>query len=467
MMFAPICGFLGDRYNRKWIMVAGLSVWVSAVLASSFIPAGGIWFFVLLRGIVGIGEASYAVIAPTMIADLFYAKLRSKVFMFFYFAIPVGSGLGYVVGSGVASVLGGWQWGIRVTPFLGVLLIVCLALFVEEPTRGMADRVGNVEDGDLRVPSDSMLALHNAPAEPNTGSYLGDLKYLISIRTYIWSIIGYTFVVFVTGTVAWWAPASINHALAWDAGLNDTSQLSPQVRREVSLTFGGITVLAGLFGVSAGTAISSIWKEGRFCCKPWKTMRADALISAIGSFCAVPFMFAGFYLIHVKVLVAWIAIFLAILFLCLNWAINVDMLMHIIVPQRRSTANSWMILLSHLFGDASGPYIIGIISDWLRGADASPKAHYYSLLHAFYVPNLLLILSGVSFLFCAKYLPYDIREFKKAMGLDADRQDVHPAPIRPPLAGAQQQQQAAARSEVHSPLTERDGGRDNSAFSAN
>lgn len=38
MVFAPICGFLGDRYNRKMIMVIGLLIWVSAVLASSFIP---------------------------------------------------------------------------------------------------------------------------------------------------------------------------------------------------------------------------------------------------------------------------------------------------------------------------------------------------------------------------------------------------------------------------------------------
>jgi hypothetical protein len=39
---------------------------------------------------VGIGEASYAVIAPTMIADMFAGKMRSRILMIFYFAIPVG-----------------------------------------------------------------------------------------------------------------------------------------------------------------------------------------------------------------------------------------------------------------------------------------------------------------------------------------------------------------------------------------
>ena len=84
--------------------MAGLIVWVLAVLASSYIPENVslstiklklIYFkhfyaFVLLRGVVGIGEASYAVIAPTIIADMFNGKMRSRILMFFYFAIPVG-----------------------------------------------------------------------------------------------------------------------------------------------------------------------------------------------------------------------------------------------------------------------------------------------------------------------------------------------------------------------------------------
>lgn len=37
MLFAPLCGFLGDRYNRKGIMIIGLSVWITAVMASSFV----------------------------------------------------------------------------------------------------------------------------------------------------------------------------------------------------------------------------------------------------------------------------------------------------------------------------------------------------------------------------------------------------------------------------------------------
>lgn len=46
--------------------------------------------FVLLRAFVGIGEASYSTIAPTIISDLFIKDLRAKILALFYFAIPVG-----------------------------------------------------------------------------------------------------------------------------------------------------------------------------------------------------------------------------------------------------------------------------------------------------------------------------------------------------------------------------------------
>ncbi|KAG8272653.1 Protein spinster 3 [Homalodisca vitripennis] len=47
-------------------------------------------WFLLFRTLVGIGEASYSTIAPTIISDLFVQDIRSKMLALFYFAIPVG-----------------------------------------------------------------------------------------------------------------------------------------------------------------------------------------------------------------------------------------------------------------------------------------------------------------------------------------------------------------------------------------
>ena len=48
------------------------------------------YLFLFLRAMVGVGEASYSTIAPTIIADLFVKDQRTKALAFFYFAIPVG-----------------------------------------------------------------------------------------------------------------------------------------------------------------------------------------------------------------------------------------------------------------------------------------------------------------------------------------------------------------------------------------
>ncbi|VDK56438.1 unnamed protein product [Cylicostephanus goldi] len=121
MLCSPLVGYLGDRHSRKYIMLAGISIWVGAVVASTFVPADKFWLFLLFRGIVGVGEASYAIVSPALIADLFTSQNRSKMLMVFYFAIPCGSGLGFIVGSSVTALTGQWGWGVRVTAVIGML----------------------------------------------------------------------------------------------------------------------------------------------------------------------------------------------------------------------------------------------------------------------------------------------------------------------------------------------------------
>ncbi|XP_018431077.1 PREDICTED: protein spinster homolog 1-like, partial [Nanorana parkeri] len=141
MVLAPVFGYLGDRHNRKYIMCFGISFWSIVTLCSSFIPKQHYALFLLTRGLVGVGEASYSTIAPTIIADLFVADQRSRMLSIFYFAIPVGCGLGYIAGSQVTSAAGGdWHWALRVTPGLGLIAVLMLIFFVKEPPRGAVER---------------------------------------------------------------------------------------------------------------------------------------------------------------------------------------------------------------------------------------------------------------------------------------------------------------------------------------
>jgi len=45
----------------------------------------------------------------------------------------------------------------------------------------------------------------------------------------------------------------------------------------------------------------------------------------------------------------------------------------VVIPTRRSTAEAFQILLSHAFGDAGSPYLVGTISDCLKGVLSYPN----------------------------------------------------------------------------------------------
>ncbi|CAD5232106.1 unnamed protein product [Bursaphelenchus xylophilus] len=390
MLFAPLWGYLGDRHNRKWLMTIGLAMWVAAVLLSSFCPPKMFYMFLLLRGIMGIGMASYSIIAPTVIADFFVASRRSNVLMFFYFAIPIGSGLGYMVSGLVAGLTGDWQWGIRVTSFYGFVCILAIIFAVPEPNRERSSE--NDENLD--------------------SSYLHDIFYLLKNKTYVFSTLGVTFVMFVAGTLSWWVPTLINHAVAAKQGLNDTSLLAKEYTEATGLYFGAITCISGLVGVGLGSISSSLWKSGSLCFMGKKTKRADALVSGIGSAVAAPLLLIICIIIYSNMTLAWILILFMITAICLNWAIAVDLILYIIPPSKRGAATAFQTFIGHALGDASGPYIIGIISDWVRKDDESPYGKFHSLIISFYVPNVLLVLSAVGFFISAYTLSGDLKNLE-------------------------------------------------------
>src|SRR5688572_1089230 len=85
---SPIFGYLGDRASRKWLIAAGIFIWSLGTVLTGFATS-----FVLLlayRILVGVGEASYATISPSLLSDTFPAERRNNALTIFYVAIPVG-----------------------------------------------------------------------------------------------------------------------------------------------------------------------------------------------------------------------------------------------------------------------------------------------------------------------------------------------------------------------------------------
>ncbi|PXA91241.1 MFS transporter, partial [Caulobacter sp. D5] len=130
--------WLADRFSRVWIMTAALTVWSGFTALCGF--AGGFGQLFLARMGVGIGEAGGVAPAYSLIADYFPKRQRARALAAYAFGIPLGSGLGTLVG-GLLAATYGWRTAFIVVGCLGVVLAPIFRAIVKDPARGGADRV--------------------------------------------------------------------------------------------------------------------------------------------------------------------------------------------------------------------------------------------------------------------------------------------------------------------------------------
>lgn len=128
-------GVLADKIGRKRILSVGVFVWslltVGSGLAQSF------WQIFALRLGVGVGEASCAPAATSLIGDLFPASWRAKALAIFMLGLPVGVALSFAVSGTVAKEYG-WRAAFFVAGIPGILCAIAV-LFIKEPKRGASE----------------------------------------------------------------------------------------------------------------------------------------------------------------------------------------------------------------------------------------------------------------------------------------------------------------------------------------
>uniref|UniRef100_A0A8C2T8R7 SPNS lysolipid transporter 3, sphingosine-1-phosphate (putative) n=1 Tax=Coturnix japonica TaxID=93934 RepID=A0A8C2T8R7_COTJA len=366
MLAAPFFGYLGDRYNRKVILGAGIFFWSAVTLGTSFISESYCWIFFLSRGLVGIGTACYSTVAPTIIADRFDEGRRTTMLSVFYICIPVGSGLGYVLASSMAHVTGDWHWAFRVTE--------CTALFLLD----ILDTVCG--------PSHSFKQL----------SFLSSSSW-----SFVWSSLGLTAMAFVTGALGLWVPMFLYRA---QVALGVVQQcLDKSCNSSNSLIFGGITIGTGILGVIAGAEAARRLRK--------TNSRADPLICATSMFVSSLCLYTAIMVAQKNILSTFIFIAFGELFLSVNWAVVTDILLYVVTPRRQSTAIALQILVSHLLGDAGSPYLIGMISNAIQAKkDQSLQWSFCSLQYSFIICVFVGVFGGGFFFLTSFYIEEDRKE---------------------------------------------------------
>jgi len=314
MLVAPLTGWLGDRISRKPLIIGGALLWSVATLSTAWVHS--YWTLYLRHALVGVGEASFGIFAPAVLADFYPERERNRVLTFFYLAIPVGAALGYLAGGEL-----GTRWGWRVPFFIcaipGLVIALLYGLIGREPERGSNDHLRPTADRA------TVAGLFRNPA-------------------FLTATFGLAALTFAMGGISAWVPTFLNRV----AGLSVAN---------ASMVVGAITVIDGIAGTLTGGWIAQRWLR--------RDHRALYLLSfwsvALTLPCGVLVFFGP---------KAWAvpALFAAEFFLFLNTGpLNTAIVNSVSAPVR-ATAVSFNLFCIHFFGDTFSPQIIGAVSDHSR-----------------------------------------------------------------------------------------------------
>ncbi len=349
MVAAPVFGRLAERYPR-WVLVGiGVTCWSLASGGSGLATAFGVLLFT--RCLVGIGEAAYGPVAPTVISDYFPIKIRGRVLAWFYMAIPVGSALGYVLGETVAKSGLGWRWAFYLVVVPG-LILGTLSFFMRDPRRGAADAV--------------------TPSAPKAVPWR---DYLVLLRTpsYVLCSLGMTAMTFAMGGVAVWMPYYLEK-LGNQPGLTK----SPVALFGILMAASGLA--ATLLGGIVGDRLRRRFPGSYF------------LVSGLAMLTGFPIFIAFFY---TPFPFAWVLLTLGCFCLFFNTGPTNTILANVTHPSIRAAGFALNIFIIHALGDVLSPLVIGILSD------------RFTMRTAFLLMSVMFIISGVLWLWGMRYLQAD------------------------------------------------------------
>lgn len=346
MLAAPVFAPLGDRWRRGPLVAMGVALWSAATVGTGLARSYG--QLLTARALVGIGEASFGTVGPTLIADAFPPERRGMMLSIFYMAIPVGSAFGYLIG-GLVGEAWGWRAAFYVAGPPG-LLLAAAAWALREPAR----------------------PARSGPPAPPLGTRPA-FRTLLRNRSYLLNTAAMASMTFALGGLVHWLPTYFNrvHGLSLAAA---------------GTAIGGITVVAGL----GGTLLGGWWGDRLL----RRTRKAYFLVSGWGLLLSAPG--AVLAIAATDPWLAFGAIFVAEVLVFLNTGPLNALIVAVTPPGIRARAFGLNIFAIHAFGDALSPALLGLVSDLTN------------LSTALTLPAFFLAAAGLLCLWGARGLPEDM-----------------------------------------------------------
>ena len=321
LLASPFFGWIGDHGRRPAWLAAGVGVWSMATAATGL--ARHYTSLIGARTLVGIGEAAYGTLAPSLIADYFSKSTRGRILSYFYLATPVGCALGYLLG-GLLGARYGWRSAFGWVGIPGIFL-AAIALLLPDPPRGSADA---------------------APMQPASTWRSASLA-LAKNRLYLWTVAGYTAYTFALGGLAFWAPSYMIRVRHYE-------------QAQGMLIFGGITIATGCLGTLLGGFLGDKMLR--------RSRHGYCIINAVS-------MLGATFGTVLALVVPSNNIFLGcLIFAQINIFLSTGPVNALIVgavpAHYRSTAIALSVFCIHLLGDSISPTLMGGLADNTSLADA-------------------------------------------------------------------------------------------------
>ncbi|MFY0580684.1 spinster family MFS transporter [Cystobacter fuscus] len=348
-------GGLADTGARRKVLGWGLVVW-SAFTGLNALAWSYASFFLMRLG-VGVGEASYAPAASSLISDLYPANRRARATGIYMLGLPAGLVLAFFTVGGMVSAFGSWRAPFLIAAVPGMVLALFMFL-IREPERG-ASEVTRVSRQPIEQPIRTLLRTRTliwltlSGVTLNFASYAGNSFLVPLLQRYfglplVRAAVVTGFITGVTGLVG----------LTLGGWIADRMHARSERGR---LLFGAVSLLAGALGTGL------------------------ALLSGRGS---VPLFAMCFGL-------GWLGVY--------NFYTTVYPAIHDVVdPRLRARAVALVFAGIYVLGGALGPAVVGGLSDAftlaaMREAGAGEVTEAFKAvgLHSamFLVPVMLLFTS--------------------------------------------------------------------------
>ncbi len=239
--------YIGDRWRRTRLMAGTVAVWSLVSALGGGVPLGAFGLLVVVRGLLGFGQATTNPASASVLADYYGIDRRGRAFSLQYCLTYVGLGFGLMIGSIVATHFGryGWRLAFLVSIVPG-LVLAWLCWRLPEPKRGAADRAHVTGTADLEADHRSEPLFPGGIGQ-FTGQMLrglrDDLRVILRIPTMRYALVGVSNIFFVVTAVATWIPTFYERQFGLTQG-------------KANLAFGALVIVAGIPGTLIGGAIS-------------------------------------------------------------------------------------------------------------------------------------------------------------------------------------------------------------------